>query len=1090
MPTEDFVARFTADIKDARAGFNAIVDSAVQMGQRFPEAAKGFERVEKAAARAGGQFSQAATEVNKNTAAVKGNADAIDKSTVSMNSQRYALYDVASTYTAISVALLAASAAAIKVGADFESAFSSVQRTTMDASGNLAPGIEGIRQSLVDLSTQIPVTFDDLTKIATLGAQLGLDSAQLDKFSETVAKFASATGITVEASATAFGRLNELLPDVGGNFDALGSSILLTGVNSVATEAQIISTAQQIAGIGTAAGLSATEVIAFSSALASVGVAPELARGVATRLFSDIASSVANGGKQLDAFAKVSGQTAAEFSAAWSADPAQAIVRLLKGINDSGGNAYATLDAIGITADRDQPAVLKLAQNFQILEKALVDTDNGFSDSTFLDASYATVLEDLNSQFQLLVNSVNALIAEASGGAVGGLAGFVGTLTDMVNAAREFANNPVAKTITGIGLAIATVTGVFFAYRAAQALATATTYALFTAQTALNTSLGATGITGLLRVLLPVQLANSAAMVTSARAGATFAVSNAGVATSLSTVSASAGVARAAITSLSATILPLVAILTALQFAFAAKDTGQFFSDATNGAFGLQDALNGLNGRSADYLGTQAKVSDGMVVLGENSYSAGDALFGLISPLFFVANAMAGTYNTAVDLSGAIGSLQGAIGAAIASTTQGTATAKANTAATNTQAKATQGLGRAAGGAAKQVRTLVDYGNDLGKVFDRAFDIRFGSQAALDKVTTSWMDLNEQMADYRRRVQELTADRAVQAYFLSVAEAYNDTLRAGLIRSNISDIDAELADATANASTELKGNSKAAIINRKRITDLVAGYQDYIQSLASSGKSQAQINAAVAKSRAEFLAQAQALGYSNAQLKPYIASFNDMAVAVARVPRNITVTANTNPAIQALNELQAAAKSLGGQTFPGPKITNPNNAKEIRRMALETAIAVQSAWAQQLKNSGNISGAVKALDSLATMRNNLKSGNYWTGGYTGNGGKYEPKGVVHGGEFVFNKQATQNAGVGNLYAMQRAMQSGRGYATGGYVPSASAPSVGGLGGIIELGPKTLRTIRESGGNFSLNLDPRGVATLSNEGNKMMNGMSR
>lgn len=55
------------------------------------------------------------------------------------------------------------------------------------------------------------------------------------------------------------------------------------------------------------------------------------------------------------------------------------------------------------------------------------------------------------------------------------------------------------------------------------------------------------------------------------------------------------------------------------------------------------------------------------------------------------------------------------------------------------------------------------------------------------------------------------------------------------------------------------------------------------------------------------------------------------------------------------------------------------------------------------------------------------------GGYTGQGGTHQPKGVVHGGEFVFSKAATQRAGVGNLAAMHRSL---RGYANGGLVGSA------------------------------------------------------
>ncbi|MGX2975356.1 phage tail tape measure protein [Ursidibacter arcticus] len=38
----------------------------------------------------------------------------------------------------------------------------------------------------------------------------------------------------------------------------------------------------------------------------------------------------------------------------------------------------------------------------------------------------------------------------------------------------------------------------------------------------------------------------------------------------------------------------------------------------------------------------------------------------------------------------------------------------------------------------------------------------------------------------------------------------------------------------------------------------------------------------------------------------------------------------------------------------------------------------------------------------------------WSGGYTGNGGKYEPAGIVHRGEYVMTKEATARLGVANL----------------------------------------------------------------------------
>jgi len=56
--------------------------------------------------------------------------------------------------------------------------------------------------------------------------------------------------------------------------------------------------------------------------------------------------------------------------------------------------------------------------------------------------------------------------------------------------------------------------------------------------------------------------------------------------------------------------------------------------------------------------------------------------------------------------------------------------------------------------------------------------------------------------------------------------------------------------------------------------------------------------------------------------------------------------------------------------------------------------------------------------------------NFAYGGYTGDGGKYEPKGVVHGGEYVIPKWMVKKSPdlIGSLESTRR-----RGYADGGAV---------------------------------------------------------
>lgn len=58
----------------------------------------------------------------------------------------------------------------------------------------------------------------------------------------------------------------------------------------------------------------------------------------------------------------------------------------------------------------------------------------------------------------------------------------------------------------------------------------------------------------------------------------------------------------------------------------------------------------------------------------------------------------------------------------------------------------------------------------------------------------------------------------------------------------------------------------------------------------------------------------------------------------------------------------------------------------------------------------------RTLDALSD------SNMYYSGGYTGNGGKYEPMGIVHGGEYVMTKEATSRLGINTLNALNYGKQ--------------------------------------------------------------------
>jgi lambda family phage tail tape measure protein len=87
---------------------------------------------------------------------------------------------------------------------------------------------------------------------------------------------------------------------------------------------------------------------------------------------------------------------------------------------------------------------------------------------------------------------------------------------------------------------------------------------------------------------------------------------------------------------------------------------------------------------------------------------------------------------------------------------------------------------------------------------------------------------------------------------------------------------------------------------------------------------------------------------------------------------------------------------------------------------------------------GGSSGSTQAGYTGAAYQSWLSS-QHWDGGYTGDGGKYEPMGVVHGGEVVIRKEVVQQPGMREY--LERLNKSGKpGYADGGYVGLASGAS--------------------------------------------------
>jgi TP901 family phage tail tape measure protein len=372
---------------------------------------------------------------------------------------RYALYDVANIGDKMGRSLTGAVGGAIKTFMDFETSFTAVQRAA-DVTGTKA---DDLKAQLISLTRDVPLSFQDVAGLSTLGAQLGVADSNLKDFALTVAQFSSVTNVSTEQAAMAFGSLGNLLHLSSAQYKNLGSAIAYAGIKAVATEKDIISVATAVGGVGTQAGLSAEYVLGLSTALASLKVPAEQSRGAMTRMFQEINRAATIDPKAMDEFANVMGMTTEKATALAKTDMGTFFTQFITGMNKvSAGDPTkitAQLDALNLSDIRITNTITRLSQNLPLFKKSMQDVGGAFASGTFLAESYKAKIDDLASRFAILKNA----FAEFANTVGGTLAPYLKPLVDglafVVNLFNDISKNPVGATILGLGAGVVALIG-------------------------------------------------------------------------------------------------------------------------------------------------------------------------------------------------------------------------------------------------------------------------------------------------------------------------------------------------------------------------------------------------------------------------------------------------------------------------------------------------------------------------------------------------------------------------------------------------------------------------------------------------------
>lgn len=942
------------------------------------------------------------------------------RGTGNLITERYALYDVASTAgaAAAGLGLLVGSYEAVAISR--ERAFTDVTRVTgfqRDSEQAAA-----LRDQLVDLAKEIPQSFEDISKVTQLLAQQNVDTPFLDEATEAVIKFATTTGISTDTVAEDLGKLSNILGLGAAGYDILGKSIAYAGAKSAATEPQIIAVAKEIAPYARDAGFAADETIGLATALASLAVPPERARSAIAALFTTIDRSISSGGERLENFAKVSGMTVDEFVQSWSSDPARVFQSFIQGTSQI-GDLTGALDALGIDGRLAGTVIRALQSDTDLLAESFQNASDGIENG-FLDKSFEQIVSTVAAKITLLVNAFQNLADSIGGPTLAGLAAIISFLADGANNLSSFidgmggAGRVVGTVAT---LAVVLVAGLL-ALTAALAGGAAAVFAITTAITMMDGRLtvGQARVANFTLGLLGMRNASITA------APAVAAVGTAGQAAGVGLTAAARGaqVMRAALvsTGVGALLVLLGSVVGGFMEASDAQEEVAATADDVTAAFEeegeqvidlaskLREAVLAAN----EFASAQGDMEGSLYALGQSMQKNGSsftafseggranmkALESVISSTVaqaggdaqLLANMLLGVQQQliATGASGeAIEMVQRAIDATGVSASRAVITSNSLAVGLEHVADKAKEARNAFGQLISEVRTVTDYSRELSGVLDRSFDIQFGPQAAYDKILGIYnrmkkeaadaaeevRNLEEKIRDTESTIGSLKSDRAGAEYSLSIASQYGDTIRSAQIASQIAEIDAKIANGKSDLvdlngelvtaeqarSQTLEGNTEAAIRNRDTMRELIAAQADYIAALAASGAPQAEIQAAQQALTADFQAQTTALGFGAEQINTtYVGALNNMATVIAGVPRNVNIEiTGLSAAEAALYESLArmeVAADVAGQAMATDFGENVADAADELSKLPDAAETAGDDAAQALGEAGNQAG--------------------------------------------------------------------------------------------------------------------------------------
>ncbi len=324
----------------------------------------------------------------------------------------------------------------------------------------------------------------------------------------------------------------------------------------------------------------------------------------------------------------------------------------------------------------------------------------------------------------------------------------------------------------------------------------------------------------------------------------------------------------------------------------------------------------------------------------------------------------------------------------------------------------------------KTPKSSIDYAKQYTKLLSdlqekQASLIADGQSIQLYGTTSSFNEYNSALADIKKNKEKfdeiLKIDPKAIETIKEKAKAIDDMARANSVAQFAYDRGKEVEQMQFETSLIGKTRVEQERLNALRQIDLL--YQQAKVDLGDKELANLQRNVELTKQKIDAELQKRELMKLDPVegLNQGLSDFSDSATNVMENVKNVTANALNNMSDSLADFVLTGKGSF--KDFANAVISDIT--RMVMKMLVFKAIEAGTSFFMGGASGGGDAGGGPG-------------GLFAYGGYTGHGGKFEPKGVVHGGEFVFTKEATAKLGVGNLY---RLMHSAQGYASGGFVGS-------------------------------------------------------